>query len=186
MNVADLKKNCEQKMQKSIDALKNSLAKIRTGRAHAGMLDHIQVEYYGSLTPLTGVANLTLSDARTIIVQPFEKKMASTIEKAIRDSDLGLNPSTTGDVVRVPMPMLTEERRKEMAKSVKGEGEDAKVAVRNIRRDANTALKDALKAKTLPEDAEKKAQEDVQKMTDKSVSDIDKLVQDKEKELMSL
>jgi ribosome recycling factor len=186
MNVADLKKNCEQKMQKSIDALKNNLAKIRTGRAHAGMLDHIQVEYYGSLTPLTGVANLTLSDARTIIVQPFEKKMASTIEKAIRDSDLGLNPSTTGDVVRVPMPMLTEERRKEMAKSVKGEGEDAKVAVRNIRRDANTALKDALKAKTLPEDAEKKAQEDVQKMTDKSVSDIDKLVQDKEKELMSL
>jgi ribosome recycling factor len=186
MNVADLKKTSEQKMQKSIDALKNNLAKIRTGRAHAGMLDNIQVEYYGAPTGLTSVANLTLADARTIIVQPFEKKMASTIEKAIRDSDLGLNPSTTGDVVRVPMPMLTEERRKEMAKTVKGEGEDAKVAVRNIRRDANTALKDALKAKTLPEDAEKKAQDDVQKMTDKFVAEIDKLVHDKEKELMSL
>ncbi len=186
MNVADLKKNSEQKMQKSIDALKNTLAKIRTGRAHAGMLDHIQVEYYGSMTQLTGVANLTLSDARTIIVQPFEKKMTSVIEKAIRESDLGLNPSTTGDVVRVPMPMLTEERRKEMAKTVKGEGEDAKVAVRNIRRDANTALKDALKAKTLPEDVEKKAQDDVQKMTDKFVAEIDRLVHEKEKELMSL
>jgi ribosome recycling factor len=135
---------------------------------------------------LTAVANLTLADSRTIIVQPFEKKMASTIEKAIRDSDMGLNPSTTGDVVRVPMPSLTEERRKEMAKTVKGEGEDAKVAVRNIRRDANTALKDALKAKTLPEDTEKKAQEDVQKMTDKYVAEVDKLVHDKEKELMSV
>jgi ribosome recycling factor len=186
MNIADLKKTSEAKMQKSVEALKNNLAKIRTGRAHAGMLDGIQLEYYGTMTGLTSVANITLSDARTIIVQPFEKKMASTIEKAIRDSDMGLNPSTTGDVVRVPMPMLTEERRKEMAKSVKGEGEDAKVAVRNIRRDANTALKDALKAKTIPEDDEKKAQDDVQKMTDKYVAEIDKQVHDKEKELMSM
>ncbi len=186
MNVADLKKTSEQKMHKSIDALKNNLAKIRTGRAHAGMLDHIQVDYYGSLTNLTSVANLTLADSRTIIVQPFEKKMANVIEKAIRDSDMGLNPSTTGDVVRVPMPSLTEERRREMAKTVKGEGEDAKVAVRNIRRDANTTLKDALKAKVLPEDDEKRAQDDVQKMTDKFVAEIDKLVHDKEKELMSV
>jgi ribosome recycling factor len=186
MNVADLKKTSEQKMQKSVDALKNNLAKIRTGRAHAGMLDQIQVDYYGSLTPLTGVASLNVADARTIIVQPFEKKMTSVIEKAIRESDLGLNPSTTGDVVRVPMPSLTEERRREMAKLVKSEGEDAKVAVRNIRRDANNALEDALKAKLLAEDAEKKAQDDVQKMTDKFVADIDKVVHDKEKELMSV
>ena len=186
MNVADLKKTSEQKMQKSVDALKNNLAKIRTGRAHAGMLEQIQVDYYGSLTPLTGVASLNVADARTIIVQPFEKKMTSVIEKAIRESDLGLNPSTTGDVVRVPMPSLTEERRREMAKLVKSEGEDAKVAVRNIRRDANNALKDALKAKLLAEDAEKKAQDDVQKMTDKFVADIDKVVHDKEKELMSV
>ncbi len=186
MNVADLKKTSELKMQKSVDSLKNNLAKIRTGRAHAGMLDQIQVDYYGSPTPLTGVASLNVADARTIIVQPFEKKMTSVIEKAIRDSDLGLNPSTTGDVVRVPMPSLTEERRREMAKLVKGEGEDAKVAVRNIRRDANNVLKDALKAKLLPEDAEKKAQDDVQKMTDKFVAEIDKVVHDKEKELMSV
>lgn len=186
MNVADLKITCEQKMQKSIDSLKNNLAKVRTGRAHAGMLDQIQVDYYGSPTPLTAVASLNVADARTIIVQPFEKKMTSAIEKAIRDSDLGLNPSTTGEVVRVPMPSLTEERRREMAKLVKVEGEDAKVAVRNIRRDANSHLKDALKAKTLPEDAEKKAQDDVQKMTDKFVAEIDKLVHDKEKELMSV
>jgi len=186
MIVADLKKTSEQKMQKSIDALKNNLAKIRTGRAHAGMLDQIHVDYYGSLTPLTAVASLNVADARTIIVQPFEKKMTSVIEKAIRDSDLGLNPSATGDVVRVPMPSLTEERRREMAKTVKVEGEDAKVAVRNIRRDANTQLKDALKAKVLPEDVEKKAQDEVQKMTDKFVLEIDKLVHDKEKELLSV
>jgi ribosome recycling factor len=173
-------------MQKSVDSLKNNLAKIRTGRAHAGMLDQIHVDYYGSPTALTAVASMNVADARTIIVQPFERKMTSVIEKAIRDSDLGLNPSTTGDVVRVPMPSLTEERRREMAKLVKGEGEDAKVAVRNIRRDANNQLKDALKAKTLPEDAEKKAQDDVQKMTDKFVLEIDKLVHDKEKELMSV
>ena len=186
MIVADLKKTSEQKMQKSIDALKNNLAKIRTGRAHAGMLDHVQVDYYGSMTALSAVASLNVADARTIIVQPFEKKMTSVIEKAIRDSDLGLNPSTTGDVVRVPMPSLTEERRREMAKTVKGEGEEAKVAVRNIRRDANTQLKDALKAKEMPEDVEKKAQDEVQKMTDKFVLEIDKLVHDKEKELLSV
>ncbi len=186
MNVADLKKTSEQKMHKSVDSLKNNLAKIRTGRAHAGMLDQIQVDYYGSMTPITAVANLTLSDSRTIIVQPFEKKMTGVIEKAIRDSDMGLNPSTTGEVVRVPMPSLTEERRREMAKTVKSEGEDAKVAVRNIRRDANTMLKEALKGKTLPEDDEKRAQDDVQKLTDKCIAEIDKLVHDKEKELMSV
>ena len=186
MNVAELKKQCDAKMQKSIEALKHNLAKIRTGRAHAGMLDTVQVEYYGTMTGLTSVANLTLADGRTIIVQPFEKKMASVIEKAIRESDLGLNPSTTGDVVRVPMPTLTEERRKELAKVVHREGEEGKVAVRNIRRDANTQLKDALKAHAIPEDDEKRAQDDVQKMTDKFIAEIDKIVADKEKELMSV
>lgn len=186
MNVADLKKQSEQKMQKSLESLKNDLAKVRTGRAHAGILDHIHVDYYGSMVPLKQVANVTLADARNIMVQPFEKKMGSTIEKAIRESDLGLNPNTSGDVIRVPMPSLTEERRKELAKVVRGEGEHAKVAIRNIRRDANNALKEALKAKLLPEDTEKKAQDDVQKLTDKSIQEVDKLVAEKEKDLLSV
>jgi ribosome recycling factor len=186
MNVADLKKQAQARMDKSIEALKHNLAKIRTGRAHAGMLEQIQVDYYGSMVGLSAVANMTLSDARTIIVQPFEKKMTQTIEKAIRDSDLGLNPSTTGDVVRVPMPILTEERRRDLAKVVKGEGEDAKVALRNVRREANSTLKDALKAKTLPEDDEKRAQDDVQKMTDKHVAEVDRLVAEKERDLMAV
>lgn len=186
MNVADLKKQSEQKMAKSLESLKNDLGKVRTGRAHAGLLDHIHVDYYGSMVPLKQVANVTLSDARTITVQPFEKKMGLTIEKAIRDSDLGLNPVTAGDIIRVPMPALTEERRKELAKIVKGDGEHAKVAIRNIRRDANTALKDALKAKTLPEDDEKRAQDDVQKLTDRFIGEVDKAVAEKEKDLLSV
>lgn len=184
--IADIKKNTESKMQKSLEALKNDLAKIRTGRAHTGLLDHIQVEYYGSMVPLANVANVTLVDARTIGVQPWEKPMVGKVEKAIRDSDLGVNPATNGDVIRVPMPPLTEERRKELTKVVKGEGENAKVAVRNVRRDANTQLKDELKKKTVSEDEEKRAQDDVQKLTDKTIAEIDKLVAEKEKDLMSI
>ena len=186
MNVADLKKQSEQRMAKSLETLKNDLGKVRTGRAHSGILDHIQVDYYGAMVPLKQVANVNLSDARTITVQPFEKKLSLTIEKAIRDSDLGLNPISAGDVIRVPMPSLTEERRKELAKIVKSDGEHAKVAIRNIRRDANTALKDALVAKSLPEDDEKRAQEDVQKLTNRYIADVDKAVAEKEKDLMSV
>jgi ribosome recycling factor len=184
--IADIKKNAEQKMGKSIEALKHDLAKVRTGRAHVGLLDHIQVDYYGSMMPLNQVGNVTLSDARTIAVQPFEKKMVQVVEKAIRDSDLGVNPATHGDVIRVPMPPLTEERRRELTKVVKHEGENAKVAVRNIRRDANTHLKDELKKKTISEDDEKRAQDEVQKMTDKSIAEIDRLVAEKEKDLMAV
>ena len=186
MNVADLKKQSEQRMSKSLETLKNDLGKIRTGRAHAGILDHIQVDYYGSMVPLKQIANVTLSDSRTITVQPWEKKLGLVIEKAIRDSDLGLNPTSAGEVIRVPMPALTEERRKELTKIVKSEGEHAKVAIRNIRRDANNVLKDALKAKTLPEDDEKRAQDDVQKLTDRFIAEVDKAVAEKEKDLMSV
>ena len=154
MNIAEVKKNAEQKMNKSVESLKADLAKVRTGRAHTGILDHIQVDYYGSPTQISQVANVTLIDARTISVQPWEKKMVSVIEKAIRDSDLGLNPSSVGDIIRVPTPPLTEERRKEMVKLVKTEGEDAKVAVRNIRRDANESLKKMVKDKECSEDDE--------------------------------
>src|SRR5215472_1150873 len=167
MSVADIKKGVDQKMQRSIEAFKADLAKIRTGRAHTGLLDHIQVDYYGSPVPISQVANLTLVDARTIGVQAWEKKMVPVIEKAIRESDLGLNPASHGDVVRVPMPALTEERRKELTKVVKHEGENAKIAVRNLRRDANNALKDLLKSKTVSEDQERRAQDDIQKLTDR-------------------
>ncbi len=186
MTIADVKKNTEQKMQKSIETLKADLAKVRTGRAHTGILDHVMVDYYGSPTQITQVANVTLLDARTIGVQPWEKKMIAVIEKAIRESDLGLNPATQGDVIRVPTPPLTEERRKEMVKLVKGEGEDAKVAVRNIRRDANEGLKKLLKDKAVSEDDERRAQEDVQKLTDKFVAEIDKLMAEKEKEILTV
>ena len=186
MNVADLKKQSEQKMGKSFETLKSDLAKVRTGRAHTGLLDHIQVDYYGTMMGLKQVANVTLTDARTITVQPWEKKLASVIEKAIRDSGLGLNPTSAGDSIRVPMPALTEERRKELATVVKSDGEHAKVVIRNIRRDANNALKDALKAKTIPEDDEKRAQDDVQKLTDRFIKDVDHAVAEKEKELMSV
>ena len=186
MTVADVKKNTEQKMQKSIDTLKADLAKVRTGRAHAGILDHVQVDYYGTPTHISQVANITLLDARTIGVQPWEKKMIATVEKAIRESDLGLNPSTQGDVIRVPTPALTEERRKEMVKLVKSEAEDAKIAIRNIRRDANEVLKKLLKDKAISEDDERRAQEDVQKLTDKFVAEVDKLIAEKEKEVLTV
>jgi ribosome recycling factor len=184
--IADIKKTAEQKMKKSLEALKADLAKIRTGRAHAGILDHIMVDYYGTPTAIPGVASVTLIDARTIGVTPWEKKMAHAIEKAIRDSDLGLNPSTTSDVVRVPMPALTEERRRDLTKIVKHEGENAKVAVRNVRRDANTHLKDLLKKKTIAEDEERRAQDEVQKLTDRHIAEIDKVLQAKEAELMAV
>lgn len=186
MSLADVKKNAQDRMAKSIDTLKADLAKVRTGRAHTGILDHVMVEYYGTPTALPMVANLTLVDARTIGVQPFEKKMLSTIEKAIRDADLGLNPSSQGDMIRVPTPPLTEERRKEMVKLTKSEGEDAKIAVRNIRRDANEALKKMVKDKTASEDDERRASDEIQKLTDKAVADIDKLLGEKEKEILTV
>ena len=186
MAVADVKKNSEQRLQKSIETLKADLAKVRTGRAHTGILDHVMVDYYGSPTNITQVANVTLIDARTIGVQPWEKKMLNAIEKAIRDSDLGLNPSSQGEMIRVPTPPLTEERRKEMVKLVKTEGEGAKIAVRNIRRDANETLKKMLKDKECSEDDERRAQDDVQKLTDKFVAEVDKLLLEKEKEVLTV
>ena len=186
MSLADVKKNTQARMVKSIETLRADLAKVRTGRAHTGILDHIMVEYYGSPTALSQVANVNLIDARTIGVQPFEKKMLSTIEKAIRDSDLGLNPSSVGDVIRVPTPALTEERRKEMVKLVKSEAEDAKIAVRNIRRDANEQLKKMVKDKTASEDDERRSSDEIQKLTDKFVADIDKMVTEKEKEVLTV
>ena len=186
MTVADIKKNADQKMHKSIDTLKADLAKVRTGRAHPGILDHIQVDYYGNPTMLTQVANVTLIDARTIGVQPWEKKMVAVVEKAIREADLGLNPSTQGDMIRVPTPALTEERRREMVKLVRNEAEDAKIAIRNIRRDANEALKKLLKDKACSEDDERRAQDEIQKLTDKFVADVDKLVIEKEKEVLTV
>jgi ribosome recycling factor len=186
MTIADVKKNTDLRMHKSIDTLKADLAKVRTGRAHAGILDHIQVDYYGTPTALSQVANVTLIDARTIGVQPWEKKMVAVIEKAIRESDLGLNPATQGDMIRVPTPPLTEERRKEMVKLVKHEAENGKIAIRNIRRDANEALKKLLKDKAVSEDEERRAQDEVQKLTDKFVSEVDKLVAEKEKEILTV
>jgi ribosome recycling factor len=186
MGIQDIRKQATEKMGKSVDTLKNDLAKVRTGRAHAGLIDHIRVDYYGTEMPINQVANVSLADARTIQIQPFEKKMVQVVEKAIRDSDLGVNPATSGDVIRVPMPALTEERRREMTKIVKHEGENAKVAVRNIRRDAIQHLKDLLKKSEIGEDEEKRAQDEVQKMTDKAIADIDRLVAEKEKELMSV
>ena len=184
--IADIKQTAEQKMKKSLEALKADLAKVRTGRAHPGILDHVMVDYYGTPTPIPGVANVTLLDARTIGVSPWEKKMAGAIEKAIRDSDLGLNPSSMGEMVRVPMPALTEERRRDLTKIVKGEGEGAKVAIRNVRRDANTQLKELLKKKSIAEDDERRAQDDIQKLTDRHIADIDKALQAKEAELMAV
>ena len=184
--IADVKKTAEQKMHKSLDALKTDLGKVRTGRAHTGILDHIMVDYYGTQMPLNQVANLTLIDARTIGISPWEKKMGTVIDKAIRESDLGLNPSAQGDLIRVPMPALTEERRRELIKVVKGEGENAKVAVRNLRRDANHHLKDLLKQKSVSEDDERRAQDEIQKLTDKFIAEIDKLLAAKEADLMAV
>jgi ribosome recycling factor len=184
--IADVKKTAEQKMHKSLEALKADLGKVRTGRAHTGILDHVTVDYYGTPMPLNQVANLTLLDARTIGISPWEKKMGAVIEKAIRESDLGLNPSAMGDIIRVPMPALTEERRRELIKVVKGEAENAKVAVRNLRRDANHHLKDLLKQKAVSEDDERRAQEEIQKLTDKFIAEIDKLLATKETDLMAV
>jgi ribosome recycling factor len=182
----DLKKTAEQKMQKSLEALKNDLAKVRTGRAHAGLLDHVMVEYYGSMVAVNQVANVNLGDSRTINVQPYEKSMIGKVEKAIRDSDLGLNPATNGDLIRVPMPMLTEERRRDLTKIVRTEGEGAKVAIRNVRRDANDALKKLVKDKEISEDDERRATEEIQKATDKAVAEVDKMLQAKEADLMAV
>jgi ribosome recycling factor len=186
MDVNQIKKATEEKMKKSVEALKTDLAKVRTGRAHTGLLDHVKVDYYGNETPLNQVANITLVDSRTIGVQPWEKKMAPAIEKAIRDADLGLNPATQGEVVRVPMPPLTEERRKELIKVVRHEGENAKVAIRNLRRDANHHLKELLKNKAIPEDQERRTQDEVQKLTDRYVAEVDKLLHQKEADLMQV
>ncbi len=186
MIIAELKKTTEHKMQRSLEVLRLDLAKVRTGRAHTGLLDHVMVDYYGTPMPINQVANITLLDARTIGVQPWEKPMVAKVEKAIRDADLGLNPATQGDMLRVPMPVLTEERRRDLIKVVKSEGETAKVAIRNLRRDANTHLKDALKKHEIPEDEERRAQDDVQKLTDKYVAEVDRLLAEKEKDLMAI
>ena len=184
--IADIKKAAEQKMKKSLEALKTDLGKVRSGRPHTGLLDHINVDYYGAPTPLNQVANVTLADARAIGVIPWEKSMMSSIEKAIRDSDLGLNPMTVGEMVRVPMPPLTEDRRRELTKIVKQEAEAVRVAMRNIRRDANAHLKALIKDKEISVDDERRGQEEIQKLTDHYIAEIDKLLQAKETELMAV
>ncbi len=186
MTPADIKKTAETKMAKSIEAFKNELHKIRTGRAHPGLLDQVHVDYYGSMVPISQVANVSLLDARTISVQPWEKGLGAKIEKAIRESDLGLNPSAQGDLLRVPMPALTEERRKELTKVVRNAGEDAKIAVRSVRREANEQLKKLLKEKAVSEDDERRAQDEIQRLTDGTIAQIDKLVQGKEAEVMAV
>ncbi len=186
MTIADIKKQAQGKMDQSIEAFKHNLTKIRTGRANPALLDTIHVEYYGSQVPLSQVANVSLLDARTISVQPWEKGMGAKIEKAIRESDLGLNPASMGELIRVPMPPMSEERRKEMTTLVRHEGESAKVAIRNLRRDANDATKKLVKDKEATEDDQKRAEADIQKATDKHVSDIDALVAEKEKEIMAV
>lgn len=186
MSIAEIKKSCEERMLKSLEALRADLSKVRTGRAHTGLLDHVTVDYYGSPMPINQVANVNLIDARTISVQPWEKKMVQAVEKAIRDSDLGLNPMTQGDVIRVPMPALTEERRRDLVKVIRHEGEAAKVAVRNLRRDANQQVKDLVKAKEASEDDERRAQDEIQKATDRHIVDIDKMIAQKEAEIMAV
>ena len=184
--IADVKKTAEQKMKKSLESLRNDLAKVRTGRAHAGLLDHVTVDYFGTPTPVPQVGNVTLLDARTIGVTPWDKKMGPAIEKAIRDCDLGLNPSTMGDTVRVPMPALTEQRRKDLIKVVHREAESARVAVRNVRRDAIHQLKELSKQKKVAEDEERRAEEDVQKLTDRHIAEIEKVLEAKEADLMAI
>ncbi len=186
MTIADIKKGADQRMQKSIEKLRIDLAKIRTGRVHTGMLDHINVDYYGSATPISQVASISLLDSRTLSVQPWEKKLVAVIDKAIRDSDLGLNPSNMGDIIRVPMPPLTEDRRRELTKVIKGEIEDAKVAVRNLRREANEQVKKLLKDKAISEDDERRAEDEVQKLTDRYVAEIDRIFAEKEREIMTV
>ena len=182
----EVKQNAVVRMQKSVDALKLDLSKIRTGRAHAGILDHISVDYYGTQTLLTQLANITVADATTINIQPYEKTMIQTIEKVIRESDLGLNPATSGELIRIPMPALTEERRKDLIKVVKSEGENSKIAIRNIRRDCNEILKKMSKVKEISEDDERRMQEEIQKITDEFIIEIDKLINAKEKDLLAI
>tara|TARA_A100000164_G_C21888589_1_gene764124 strand:+ start:35 stop:601 length:567 start_codon:yes stop_codon:yes gene_type:complete len=186
MNITETKKSTDLRMQKTIESIKFELSKVRTGRAHVGILDQIQVDYYGSLTSINQLATISLIDSRTLGVQPFEKKMISVIEKAILESNLGVNPLSQSDIIRIPMPVLTEERRKEMVKIVKGEAEGSKIAIRNIRRDANESLKKLLKEKTISEDDERRAQDDVQKMTDNFIKQIDRLLAEKEKEILTI
>jgi ribosome recycling factor len=186
MDTAEIKKTAEHKMGKSLEVLKGELHKIRTGRAHPGLLDQVQVDYYGSPVPISQVANVTLLDARTISVQPWEKGMGAKIERAIRESDLGLNPSSQGELIRVPMPALTEERRKELTKVVRNTGEEAKIHTRGVRREANEALKKLLKDKAVSEDDERRAQEEVQRLTDRVAAEIERLVQGKEAEVMAV
>ena len=186
MSIQDIKKNAEHKMQQSVEAFKSSLTKVRTGRANPGLLDTVQVEYYGSMLPISQVANVSLLDARTIGVAPWEKGMGAKIEKAIRESDLGLNPSSQGDLIRVPMPAMTEERRKELTKVVRSEGENAKIIVRNQRRDANEAVKKLVKDKLASEDDERRAQEDIQKLTDRMIAEVDRLVASKEQDILAV
>ncbi len=184
--IADLKSSTETKMQKTAEKLRTDLAKVRTGRAHTGLLDHVQVDYWGSMVPVSQVANVMLIDSRTIGVQPWEKPMVAKVEKAIRDCDLGLNPASQGDLIRVPMPMLTEERRRDLIKVVRGETEEARVALRNVRRDANDQMKRAIKDKEISEDDERRGQDDIQKLTDKYIAELDKQLTDKEKELLTV
>ncbi|MBC7719061.1 MAG: ribosome recycling factor [Chitinophagaceae bacterium] len=186
MSIVEVKQNAEQKMQQSLDSFKHALTKIRTGRANPGLLDTVQVDYYGSMVPISQVANVSLLDARTISVSPWEKSMAPKIEKAIRDSDLGLNPASQGDLIRVPMPAMTEERRKELTKVVRNEGEHAKVSIRNLRRDANDGIKKLVKDKLASEDDERRSQDDIQKFTDRFIADVDKLVTGKEADIMAV
>lgn len=186
MSIQDIKKTAEQKMQQSIEAFKTSLTKVRTGRANPGLLDAVQVDYYGSMLPISQVANVSLLDARTIGVAPWEKGMGAKIEKAIRDSDLGLNPASQGDLIRVPMPPMTEERRKELTKVVRGEGEHAKIAIRNLRRDANEGVKKLVKDKLASEDEERRAQDEIQKFTDRCIAEVDRLVAGKEQDIMAV
>lgn len=186
MSTSEVKKSAESRMNKSLDTLKNNLSKIRTGRAHAGLLDHVMVDYYGSMVPVSQVAAVNVIDARTLNVQPWEKQMANPLEKAIRESDLGLNPVAMGETIRVPMPALTEERRRDLTKVVRNEGEDAKIAIRNLRRDANDTFKKMVKDKDISEDDERRGQDDIQKITDKFVAEIDKMVSEKEAEIMKV
>lgn len=186
MSTDDIRKTAEHKMLQSVEALKNSLTKVRTGRPNPALLDTVHVEYYGSMLPLSQVANLTLLDARTIGVSPWEKGMGAKIEKAIRESDLGLNPSSQGDLIRVPTPPMTEERRKELTKVVRGEGEAAKIAVRNLRRDANESVKKLVKEKLASEDDDRRSQEDIQKLTDRMIAEVDRLVASKEQDIMAV
>ena len=184
--ISDIQKTAESKMLRSLEVLKENLAKVRTGRAHTGLLDQVEVEYWGSMVPVSQVGSVTLLDARTIGVKPFESNMAGKIEKAIRDSNLGLNPASVGDLIRVPMPMLTEERRKDLIKVVRSEAEEGRVSIRNVRRDANQSIKQLVTDKQASEDDERRAEAEIQKLTDKYVEQVDKVLADKEKELMEV